>query len=105
MSDSPSSYNEIFKKGHPCENCITKSMCKRIRGEYDLGHCDLPEQYDFWQLAKVIEKCERDALKGDKESIKGLARVAKKQLEETKSAWNRGRAAIKEMEDLFKKEV
>ena len=103
MSKSTSSYNDNFKDGHPCTYCITKAMCKRIKGEGDTTDCDLPEQYNFWRLSKVIKNFERAAKKGDKESIEALANIAKNMLTKNKTEWDSGIKAMKEMKPILEK--
>jgi hypothetical protein len=97
MSKSSTNYNDIFKNGHPCTFCLIKAMCKRNKGKGDLVDCDLPEQYDFWNLSKGIRKFERAAKKGDKESIESLANLAKKMLKQDKNKFD---ALVKEMKRM-----
>jgi len=103
MSKSSSSYSDIFKNGHPCDYCITKAMCKRIKGEGDTIDCDLPEQYNFWEISKDIKKFERAAKKGDKESIEALANLAKKMLKNDKMAFDSGVKEMKRMKPLLER--
>jgi len=103
MNKSSTSYDEIFENGHPCTYCITKAVCKRIKGEGDEIDCVLPEEYKFWSLSKDIKKLERAAKKGDKKSIEALANLAKKMLKKDKKQWAAGVKYMKETRPLLEK--
>jgi hypothetical protein len=83
---------DIFEHGHPCKNCLTKVMCKRMHGEYD-DFCNYPEQYECWVIdnqIKQIKKLEKLALKGNADAIKEIAKSTIENLKNEKKAMRKG---------------